>query len=454
MKKFDYDYVVIGSGAAGKAAALMAGGAGVKTAIIEADRWGGNTLNYRNVPEAASIHFASLYAQAVRGARFGLSSTSLRYNYPTALNWRLTAARRAGAGSTKELEDVGVTTMKGFAHFVSPHEITVGEKGPVSAKKFLIATGSVLDENGITGADSVPHLTPRTAMSIGRLPKVVLVVGGGASGCEIAEYYANLGVQVLLVELAERLLPKEDSEVGEMLEFYFTKQLRINVLTRSRVVAIERDGQHKKVVFLRGGQEKAVKVEEIVIATGSQPALDLGLENAGVKFSAAGIKVNKEMQTSAKHIYAAGDVVGGRSSTEKATYEAVVATANIINKGHSPADYRGFARVTNTFPMVASVGMTEDDCVKHARKYKVALAPLSTTGASNIEDFRTGFIKLVGDRDGRILGGTVVAPRADLIIQEIALAIRQEMKAVDLASVPHIADSWGEIVKIAARRLA
>lgn len=454
MKKFDYDYVVIGSGAAGKAAALMAGGAGLKTAIVEADRWGGNTLNYRNIPEAASVHFANLYRQAVKGARFGLSSANLRFNYPTALNWRLTAARRAGAGNTKDLEEVGVTPIKGFAHFVGPHEITVGEKKQVTAKKFLIATGSVLDEKGITGVDSVPHLTPRTAMSAGRLPKVVLVAGGGASGCEIAEYYANLGVQVLLFELSERLLPREDSEVGEMLEFYLTKQLGVKVLTQSRVIAIERSEGHKKVIFLRGGQEKAVKVEEIVVATGSKPAMDLGLENAGVKFSASGIKVGKNLQTSAKHIYAAGDVIGGKSSTEKATYEAAVATANVINKGHSPVDYRGFARVTNTFPMVASVGMTEDDCVRHARKYKVALAPLSVANASNIEDFRTGFVKLVGDRDGRIIGGTVVAPRADLIIQEVALAVRQEIKAVDLAGTPHIADSWGEIIKIAARRLA
>ena len=454
MKKFDYDYVVIGSGAAGRTAALMAAGAGLKTAIIEADKWGGNTLNYRSVPDAASLHFSSLYLQAVRGARFGLSSTNLRYNYPTALHWRTLAARRAGGGSTKELEEVGATCIKGFAHFVGPHEIAVGEDGRISAKKFLIATGSTLADNGITGADTVPCLTPKNAMMVNRLPKVALIVGGGASGLEIAEYYASLGVQVLIMELAERLLPKEDSEVGEMLEFYLTKQLKVKVLTQSRVVAVQRDGSYKKVIFLRGGQEKAVKVEEVVFATGSSPVLDMGLENAGVKFTKNGIKVNKSLQTSAKHIYAAGDVLGGESSTERATYEAAVVTANIINKSKAEVDYRGFTRVTNTFPMVASVGVTEDDCVKRDRKYKVALAPLSVASASNTEDFRTGFIKLLASREGKLIGGTVVAPHADLIIQEIALAIRQEMRTIDLASMPHMAESWGEIVKVAARRLA
>lgn len=454
MKKFDYDYLVIGSGAAGKAAALMAAGAGLKTAIVEAERWGGSTLNYRNVPDAASLHFSSLYMQAVKGARFGLSSANLRYNYPTALHWRTVASRRAGGGSTKDLEEAGATCIKGFAHFVGPHEIAVGDEGRVSAKKILIATGSTMAENGITGADSVAHLTPRTAMTVNRLPKVALVVGGGASGCEIAEYYASLGVSVLLVELAERLLPKEDSEVGEMLEFYLTKQLGVKVLTQSRVIALEKDRSFKKVIFLRGGQEKAVKVEEVIFATGSKPALDLGLENAGVKFTKNGIKVDKSLQTNVRHIFAAGDVLGGESSTEKATYEAAVVTANIINRGKAAVNYKGFARVTNTFPMVASVGMTEDSCMKRDKKYKVALAPLSVANASNTEDFRTGFIKMLSDREGKIIGATVVAPRADLIIQEIALAIRQNLRVVDVASTPHIADGWGEIVKVVARRLA
>ena len=310
-------------------------------------------------------------------------------------------------------------------------------------------------EDGIAGADRVTHLTPKNAMKVSRLPKVALVVGGGASGCEIAEYYASLGVKVLMAELAERLLPKEDSEVGEMIEFYLTKQLGVKVLTQSRVIAIERDGSYKKAVFLRGGQEKSVKIEEIVLATGSKPAIDLGLENAGVKFTNGGIKVNKSLQTSNKHIYAAGDVLGGgESSTERATYEAAIATANIINKGKSAVNYAGFTRVTRTFPMVASVGITEDECMKRDKKYKVALAPLSAVSASNTEDFRTGFVKILADREGKVLGATVVAPHADLVIQEIALAIKQQLKIVDLASTPHVADSWGELVKVVARRLA
>ena len=154
-KKYDFDYLVIGSGAAGGTAAMMAAGAGLKTALVEANQWGGSNANYRDVPYAASLHFAELYAEAVRGARFGLSSTNLRYNYPTVSHWRTVAAKRAGAGSKKDFEEAGVTCVQGFAHFVSDHEIAVGDKGRVSAAKFLIATGTVPKTIKITGVSVV-----------------------------------------------------------------------------------------------------------------------------------------------------------------------------------------------------------------------------------------------------------------------------------------------------------
>ena len=121
-KKFDYEYVVIGSGAAGSAAALLAAGLGVKTAIIEGDKWGGSTLNSRDVPYGAALGFAERYAEAVNSARFGMSSSTLRYNYPTLLNWQATAIRRAGGGNQKVFENAGIDCYHGIANFISPHE--------------------------------------------------------------------------------------------------------------------------------------------------------------------------------------------------------------------------------------------------------------------------------------------------------------------------------------------
>ena len=203
-RKFDYEYLVIGSGAAGSAAALLAAGLGVKTAIVEADRWGGTTLNYRDVPYAAALGFAQRYTEAVDGTRFGMSSANLRYNYPTVLNWQATAVRRAGGGNRKVFENAGIDCYHGFAQFISPHEIAVGEQ-QISSEKFLLATGTDLAVSGISGVELVNCWSPDTALRMAKLPKALMVVGGGSTGCEIAEYFAALGVQVLIAEAQRRL---------------------------------------------------------------------------------------------------------------------------------------------------------------------------------------------------------------------------------------------------------
>ena len=452
-KKFDYEYIVIGSGPAGSAAAFMAAEAGVKTAIVEADKWGGTNLNYRDVPAKTALSFSHSYARAIENAKTGLSSVNLRYNYPTAVNWQNTVIRKAGGNSKKDFEEAGITCLHGYAQFVSPTEITVGSQ-TIRGGRFLLATGAHLDTNGISGIEKVQCLTPDQAYSLNRLPRAVMVVGGGSTGCEIAQYYAELGVKVLIAEIAGRLLPHEDEEVGQVMDQFFNKKLGIKVLTESRVIGVEQDAVSKRVVFLRDGQEKAVRVDAIVLATGSRPNLDLGLDKAGIKVDRYGLVVDRTLQTSARHIWAAGDILGGDSSTEKAAYEGALAAANLLNRSRNSVNHTGFVRVTDTFPQIATVGVTEDDCLKRDHKFKKVVVSLSTVMVSNIEDFKGGFVKLLADRQGKILGATVMAPNADLIIQEIALAMRHDLTVVEIASTPHVASSWSDIIKVAARKLA
>lgn len=447
----DFDLIVIGSGAAGSAGALMAAGARQKVAIIEADKWGGSSLNYSDVPFGALFQVSHLLAQSIAGAKFGISSSNLRYNYPTINNWKNTAMRRAGANSKKTLEEAGITTVHGVAHFVGPRQISVGNT-QLSADKFLIATGAHMMDTGIKGLESVDFLTPESVLDMTRPPKTIFIVGGGSTGCELAQFFAELGTKVLIADVTGRLLPREDEEVGQVMDETFNK-LGIKVLTQSRVVALQKDAVSKKVIFMRGGQEKSVRIDEVVLCTGSTPATDLGLENAGVKYSAKGTRVAKTMQTTMKHIYAAGDCIGGNSSAEKAVLEAGVGLSNLINRTKIVADYAGLSRVTRTMPEVASVGATEDDCMRHDRKIRKVTVPLSVAQISNTEDFHGGFVKLLTDRNKKIIGGTVVAPQATLMIQEIALAIRFNLTPADVADTPHVASDWGEVVRIAARRL-
>ncbi|MBQ8996513.1 NAD(P)/FAD-dependent oxidoreductase [Candidatus Saccharibacteria bacterium] len=455
-KKFDYDLIVLGSGSAGASAALFAAGAGQKVALVENGKWGGSALNGSDIPRRATFEFSHLYSEARRGSRFGLSSASLRYNFPTVVSWRSLAARRAGAGSKRPFEDAKIACVSGFASFLSPYEVAVGDK-ILASQKFVLATGSKPAFDNISGVESATCLTPEAALALPRPPKSVFIVGAGSTGCELAEYFAELGSSVILADLAGRLLPREDEEVGQLLGSYFETSLRIKVLTQSRVVAIEKlpgSGLEQKVVFLRGGQEKSVKTNLIVLATGSRPVTDFGLENAGVKFDKSGITVDDTLRTSMKHIYAAGDCLGGESSAERAAYEGALAASNLLGKTKNLRNYEGFIRVTDTFPSVATTGLTEDDCVKQGLKCQKAVLPLSSVSAANTSDFRYGFVKLLADSKDKLLGATVVCPSAELVIQEVATAVRHKFTVTQLASTPHVSSSWSELVHLAAKKLA
>ena len=449
--RFDYDLAVLGSGDAGGEAALTAAKSGLKVALIEANKWGGSSLNYSNVPFGALFHATQLFKGAQAGTKFGLSSSSLRYNYPTLNNWKNIALKRAKANSKKEFEEAGITCIHGNGHLLSNDEISVNDE-TIRAKKILIATGASMLDTGIKIPTNLEYWLPENVLEILRPPKTIFIIGAGSTGCELAQYFSTLGTQVIIADIAGRLLPREDEEAGQVLDEVFNKE-KIKVLTQSRVIALEKDGVSKKVIFLRGGQEKSIRVDEVLMCTGNAPNIDIGLENAGVKFTRNGIKVDDRMRTSAKNIYAAGDVLGGHSSTEKAIIEARVAVAQILGHGKYIADYRGIIRVTDIIPEIAEVGDTEDDLIRHDAKYNKVVLPLNVVQKANTSDSMMGFIKLItAKKSGKILGATIMAPHAALIIQEISLAIRYDMTTDDLARAPHLNNEWSELVRIACEQ--
>lgn len=450
---FDYDLIVIGSGAGGSAAATIAAREGKKVAVVEADTFGGESPNWSDVPTKALLHAAQLYDEARHGARFGLRSNTLGYNYPSLRAWKDLSVRRTGAaGNKKFYESQGITAIYGRAHFLTPHEITVNRRH-LSAAHFLIATGSQWVAPDIQGLADITYLTPRTILETIRPPKSLYIIGAGTTGVEIAQLMAIFGTKVYLAEIAARILPKEEEEVGELIERLLREGKGVTSLTQTRTLSVVKEGLGYRVTFLRGGAEKSVKVDDVLIATGRQPMVDLGLENAAVTYTPVGIEVNEHLQTSAKHIYAAGDVLGRPGSTHSALLESRVTAHNVLMKNKIAPDYTASPRLTFTFPGVASVGLTEDDCLKRDLRITTAIAPLNIIARSNTSDFRDGFVKLISDKKGVLLGGTVVAPHAAEIIQEIALAVKYHMTAADLAATPHAFLSWSEAVRVAASKL-
>ena len=174
--KYDYEYAVIGSGAAGQAAALMAGRSGKKVVLVEAEQLGGATTVTRDLPYGVALEFSQLYTEARQGARMGISSGNLHFNYPTVRNWRAGVVRRSVMEIRKGLQAAGVKYAKGFAHFLEPNKLAVGTNGTLTAKKFLIATGAKPITTGISGLDAVKFLTPAQVLDLKKLPKVVMVI--------------------------------------------------------------------------------------------------------------------------------------------------------------------------------------------------------------------------------------------------------------------------------------
>ena len=452
--EFDYDLIVIGSGAGGSAAANIVASEGKKVAIIEADAFGGDSPNWSDVPTKALLHAANLYDEACHGARFGLRSSTLGYNYPSLRAWKDLAVKRTGAGNNRNYyESHGVNTFSGAAHFLSPNEITVNRRH-LSASSFLIATGSQWVIPDIAGLDKIKYLTPRTILEELRPPKSLLIIGGGDTGIEIAQLMATFGTKVYIAEKAERLLPHHDSEAGEIIARILTEQKGVTVLTHSRVVSVEKDGLGKRVVISRADTEKSVKVDEVLIAAGRIPTVDFGLENAGVKFTTKGIEVNSFLQTSVRHIFAAGDVLGRDNHAHSAILESRVAANNILNRSKITPDYTATPEIIFTNPGIATVGLSEDDCLKRDLHINKAIAPLNIIARSNTSDFRDGFVKIITDKKGVILGATIVAPHAGEMIHELALAVKYGLTAAQVADTPHAFLSWSEAIRVAAGKLS
>ena len=451
---FDYDLIVIGTGAGGSAAATIAARAGKRVAVVEAETFGGESPNWGDIPTKALMHAATIYDEAKRASRFGVRSSTVGYNYPSLQAWKDLAVKRTGAGGNRRYyENEGISAFGGVAHFLSPHEISVNRRH-LSAANFLVATGSHIVAPNIPGLDKAGYQTPRSILQTTRPPRSLFIIGGGTVGVELAQLMAIFGTKVTIGEIASRILPGEDEEVGELMSRLLREQKGVTCLTETRIVSVVKDGIGKRVTFSRGGVEKSIHVDDVLVATGRIPTVDIGLENASVAYTPKGIEVNDYLQTTANHIYAAGDVLGRHKQTHTALLESRVAANNILHpKGRIAPDYTATPHLTFTFPGIASVGLSEDDCLRRDLPVNKGMSSLNIVARSNTSDFRDGFVKIITDKKGVILGATIVAPHAAEMIHELVLAIKHHMTAVDIANTPHAFLSWSEAIRVAASRI-
>lgn len=452
-RKYDYDLIVLGSGAAGSVAAHIAAQSGKLVAMVEMAEMGGSSANWGCVPTKALLHAAEVYDMAKHAQPFGIRSTMVSYNYPSIKAWKDMAVKRSGAGDSKRFyEAEGIKIIPGEAHFITPHEITVNRRH-YSSEQFLIATGAKNFIPAIEGIDKIDYLTDREAINLNRPPKSLFIVGGGTTGCEFAQLFSIFGTKVHIADITPRLLVREDQEVSELAKDQFENERGMVVLCNTKVIKVAKEGLMKRVTYQHGSQVLSVKVEEVLIAAGKLPSVDMGLENAQVEYTPRGITVNNQLQTTAKHIFAAGDVIEPYMYTHVSIYQSRVAVNNMLHRDKVTVDYRAVPRCTFLVPEVASVGMSEDECIKRDMAIQKAVAPLHIIGRANINNTTKGFVKVIADKSGVLLGATIVSPTAGEMIHELTLAIQLGLTGRHVANTMHAFPTWSEAVRIACGKI-
>lgn len=450
----DYDLIVIGTGAGGGVAAHIAARLGKKVAVVENSAIGGECPNFGCVPTKALLQSAEYYVAAHNAKHFGVHVSNPHVNYGEVKKWKDRAVFNTGTeDGVSSLTSEGIDVIRGTAHFLSPRVLSVGKRR-FSAHKFLIATGTHDVVPPIEGIKDVGYLTYKDAINLTERPASLFVIGGGAIGCEFAYLFDSFGAKVQIAEFAPRLAFREDPEVGELLGGIF-EQLGIAVHTGSKVTKVEKSGASKIVHYTTAdGISHKTKVDEILLAAGKAPNLDVGLENAGVEYTKRGIVTNQFMQTSAKHIYAAGDVVGPYMFTHTASYQSRIAAHNMYHAKKIAANYYAIPRCMFVEPEIACVGMTEEELKAKHIVYEVAAVPISVIGRSNTTQQDTGFVKVIASHTGVILGASIVSPRAGEMIHELTLAVSKHLTVHDIAMTVHAFPTWSEAVRVACAKLA
>jgi pyruvate/2-oxoglutarate dehydrogenase complex dihydrolipoamide dehydrogenase (E3) component len=447
-KHYDYDLIVIGSGSGGSVGAHYAASLGKRVAIFECEAIGGECPNFACVPTKALLHAASMYQTAKDGGMFGIKTEGVSYSYPKIKEWKDLVVSRTGAAHGKEsFQKDNIDVYHAKAHFISPHEVQANGK-IYSAAKFLIATGSKEFIPPVPGLQDAGYITFRQAIDFTKLPSSVLVFGGGAIGCEFSHIFSSFGSKVTLVNRSERIVSKEDQEVSELVKAVFENQ-GIKVLVNTTIEKVEKKAGKKIVTLKTGNEVHHHEVAEILISTGKVPVLDFDPEKAGIAIVDRRIKMNRYLQTNVQHIFAAGDVVGPYLFTHTGYYQSYIAAHNMFTRHPIVPDYRAIPRAIYIHPEVASVGMSEEEAIKKGIKIKKGITPIAVVGRANTSNELDGFVKVITDEKGMLIGASIVAPSAGEMIHELTLAIKLKLKATVLAEMIHAYPTFSEAIKIA-----
>jgi pyruvate/2-oxoglutarate dehydrogenase complex dihydrolipoamide dehydrogenase (E3) component len=470
-RQFDFDVAIIGGGSGGYAAARMAAGAGLKTVVIEGgEEVGGLCILRGCMPTKALLYAAEVKYLAEHAETWGVRAGKVSFDFAKVMERKNLMIKDFAGFRAQQLNAGKFKFIRANATFLDAHTVELNcSVRPVAepdratgstlqrlmAKNFVIATGSRVAPAPLPQLDKTGFITSDDAVALKKLPKSLIILGGGAIACEFAQFFARFGVKVALIQRSEYVLKEFDADAGIEIEKVFRRE-GVQIFTNTKLMEAKRKGNLKTVSFEQNGKIISASAGEILFALGRVPnTASLDLENAGVKTENGRVVTNDKMQTSAPHIFAAGDCTGPHDIVHIAVTQGEIAAHNIAQpKSPRKMDHRLLISIVFTEPQVAFAGLTEKVAATRGIKFLAARYPFSDHGKSLIMEAKDGFVKLLANpKSGEILGGACVGPSGGELIHEIVVAMAKRMTVRELAAMPHYHPTLAEIWTYPAEEL-
>ncbi|NND71211.1 MAG: FAD-dependent oxidoreductase [Rhodothermales bacterium] len=452
---YDYDLIVIGGGAAGLTGSGLGVSLGAKTLMVESERLGGDCTWYGCVPSKVLLKAAKA-AQTIRDAgKYGLIDSEPQIDFAKVIRHvhDLRNEIYEDADRPEIYEKMGVEVAFGTASFIDPHTIEIeseGSRRSITSRYFLIATGAKAFVPPIEGIESINYLTNESLFEVDSLPPRLVIVGGGPIGCEMAQSFARLGSDVTIVDMADRVLPRDDAETAGYLQQQLVKD-GVTLILKAGVKKFEQRGDTVFVTVEDDGGMRELETDSVLMATGRRANVRaLNLESAGVEFD-KGVVVNEKCRTNVRHIYASGDVTGRYQFTHMSEHMSKVAVTNALSKFPLKIDSKHVPWVTYTEPEVGHLGATREELEKAGESFLEYRFPYSRIDRAITDSEANGLIKVYGRRrSGKILGADIAGVAAGELISELAVAMRNGVSLRNISDTIHPYPSYG----LGVRRVA
>ena len=433
------DLIIIGSGPGGYQAARYAAQQGLKVVIVENSHAGGTCLNCGCIPTKTFAHEAELLRNPLL-----TDEDRLRWNFNTLLERKQTIVEQLRKGVETILQHPNITFVKGFGRLSGIHSVTVGDE-EFTAKNIIIATGSHAKLPPVDGINDPSVMTSTELLSCSSIPKQLCIIGAGVIGMEFASAFNAFGCKVTVVEYMKECLPTIDGDIAKRLRKSLEKQ-GVTFIMQAGVSSI----QNGTVTYEKKGKQATVVADSVLVATGRAANTDnMGLEGVGVEFNRQGIVVDDNMQTNIPGIYAIGDVNGKMMLAHAATFQGYRAINHILGKDDL-INFDIMPAAIFTYPEAASVGISEENAKQAGLDYSCGKGFYRANGKALSMGETEGLLKLIADKDGKIIGCHVFGVHAADLVQEVTSLMNKNATVEDLKNIIHIHPTVGEILLSAA----